>query len=448
VDDPFAGGERQHKSWRDLPPTPPLVWPTAPAYATAAGTIAQSGASTSRRPRRGLVVGTGLLLGAFVLVGTGLLTVGDDLSALLRPLAAAADPDAPGNDPDAGNGGAGVPSDEPLAETASKILPSVVQIEAGGAMGSGFVAAEGGLILTASHVVGRSETVTLRLHDGSSISGTVVATDRSIDTAVIRAEQDDLPALELGALQDVQVGEMTIAVGSPFGFSQTVTTGIVSALGRTVPTPMGELHDLIQTDAAINSGNSGGPLADREGRAIGINTAIASASGGSDGIGFAVPVDQARSILDKVVDGSWDPADNDPADGMDPLGGLFDQFFGPDGMDGLEDLFGRGLEDLFGLDPNAPQGPQGPNGGTDPMDQLMQRLLDELFRGLVPTPEEEPAPAPDPTPAPDSDDQTGDALDQLMEGLLDELLGGLDPNSLLDPFAPDAGSGDQGATTP
>ncbi len=88
---------------------------------------------------------------------------------------------------------------------------------------------------------------------------------------------------------------MTIAIGSPFGLSQTVTTGIVSALGRTVPTPMGELHNLIQTDAAINSGNSGGPLIDGEGRAIGINTAIASASGGSDGIGFAVPVDQAAA---------------------------------------------------------------------------------------------------------------------------------------------------------
>ena len=105
---------------------------------------------------------------------------------------------------------------------------------------------------------------------------------------------------------------------------------------------MGELHDLIQTDAAINSGNSGGPLIDREGRAIGINTAIASASGGSDGVGFAVPIDQARQILDKVKDGTWKPEDNNPADSMDPLGGLFDQFLGPNGLDGLGDLFGLG----------------------------------------------------------------------------------------------------------
>ena len=193
-----------------------------------------------------------------------------------------------------------------------------------------------------------------RLQDGTTISGTVVAVDKSIDTAVIRADEGaatDLKPLALGALADVQVGEMTIAIGSPFGLSQTVTTGIVSALGRTVPTPMGELHDLIQTDAAINSGNSGGPLIDREGRAIGINTAIASASGGSDGIGFAVPVDQAAQILDKVKDGTWQPEDNNPADSMDPLGGLFDQFLGPDGLDGLGELFGLG-----------PDGSQAPGG--------------------------------------------------------------------------------------
>ena len=340
MDDPFAGDERRHKSWRDLPPTPPLVWPTTvPAFATATAGAAPSPTSAaggSGRSRRRLVVGALLLAGAVALVGTGMLAIGDRLGA---SLALAGGPGAPDKV-------AAVipPSDEPLADTAARLLPSVVQIEAGAGVGSGFVAAEGGLILTASHVVGRSDTVTLRLSDGTSVSGVVVAVDKSIDTAVIRAEEGAASGLKpfaLGALADVQVGEMTIAVGSPFGLSQTVTTGIVSALGRTVPTPMGELHDLIQTDAAINSGNSGGPLADREGRAIGINTAIASASGGSDGIGFAVPVDQATQILDKVKDGTWKAEDNDPADSMDPLGGMFDQFLGPDGLDGLRDLFGR-----------------------------------------------------------------------------------------------------------
>ena len=443
MDDPFAGDERQHMSWRDLPPTPPLVWPTtAPAFATAAvgaPAFPIPTAKVSRRPGRRLV-GTALLVGALLVVGTGLLANGNRLGALLAP-ATAGGPSGPDK-----AAAAIPPSDEPLADTASRLLPSVVQIEAGGALGSGFVAAEGGLILTASHVVGRSEAVTLRLHDGTSISGVVVAVDKSIDTAVIRAEESaasDLKPFVLGPLADVQVGEMTIAIGSPFGLSQTVTTGIVSALGRTVPTPMGELHDLIQTDAAINSGNSGGPLADREGRAIGINTAIASASGGSDGIGFAVPVDQAARILDKVKDGTWKAEDNDPADSMDPLGGLFDQFLGPDGLDGLRDLFGLG--------PDGSGTPDGPSGDPEMSDRLLRQLLDELLRELdpgapAPQPAPDPVPGPDATPAPDDQDgAAADAIDRLMQQFLDELLRGLSPDGTLDPSAPDGGTNGTGA---
>jgi S1-C subfamily serine protease len=397
-------------------------------------------AEASRRPRRRLVVSTALLVGAIVLVGTGTLATGNHLGALLAPLATTGGPAGPDK-----AAAAIPPSDEPLADTAARLLPSVVQIEAHGALGSGFVAADGGLILTASHVVGRADSVTLRLHDGTSISGAVVAVDKSIDTAVIRAEEgaaSDLKPFALGALADVQVGDMTIAVGSPFGLSQTVTTGIVSALGRTVPTPMGELHDLIQTDAAINSGNSGGPLADREGRAIGINTAIASASGGSDGIGFAVPVDQAARILDKVKDGTWKAEDNDPADSMDPLGGLFDQFLGPDGLDGLRDLFGLG--------PDGSQTPDGPSGEPDMADRLLRQLLDELLRELTPgapapQPAPDVAPGPDATPDPDgADDPAAAAIDRLMQQFLDELMQGLSPNGMSDPFTPDEGTDGQG----
>jgi putative serine protease PepD len=434
VDDPFAGDERQHKSWRDLPPTPPLVWPSTAPLATAAavaGPAAMPVGGASRRPSRRLLIGTAVLTGAILLVGTGLLATGGNLAALLAPLAAAGGPK--GEDGPA----ALVPpqSDEPLADMAERLLPSVVQIEAGGAMGSGFVAADGGLILTASHVVGTSDAVTLTLHDGTTISGTVVAVDKTIDTAVIRADAGtdlDLPPLALGPLAEVQVGEMTIAIGSPFGLSQTVTTGIVSALGRTVPTPMGELHDLIQTDAAINSGNSGGPLVDGQGRAIGINTAIASASGGSDGVGFAVPVDQAAQILERVQDGTWGPEDNNPADSMDPFGGLFDQFFGPDGLEGLEDLFGLG--------PDGLPAPDDPSGGSGLADQLLRQLLEELLRSLFP---EEAAPQPppqDPAPAPDApNDSSIDAMEQLMQELMNELFQGLSPNGFSEPFAPDSG---------
>jgi putative serine protease PepD len=424
VDDPFSGDDRQHRSWRDLPPTPPLVWPTTPQFATAAaGASPMPAAAASKRPRRRLAIGAALLVAAVVLVGTGLLATGNPIGTLLA--AAAGGPGA------AGKGGVVLPPNgEPLADMAERLLPSVVQIEADGAVGSGFVAADGGLILTASHVVGQSQTVTLRLQDGTSVSGTVVAVDKSIDTAVIQADESvtDLKPLPLGALADVQVGEMTIAIGSPFGLSQTVTTGIVSALGRTVPTPMGELHDLIQTDAAINSGNSGGPLIDGEGRAIGINTAIASNSGGSDGIGFAVPVDQAKQILDKVKDGTWKPEDNNPADGLDPLGGLFDQFLGPDG-----------LGDLFGLGPDGSQPPD--SGGSDMADQMLRQLLDEFLRQLAPDAQSAPQPAPD--PAPDgSTDPGADALDQLMQELMDELLRSLSPDESTP--APDGSTDGQG----
>jgi len=328
-----------------------------------------------------------------------------------------------------------------LAETAARLLPSVVQIEAGNAVGSGFVAADGGLILTASHVVGVSESVTLKLQDGTSVPGAVVAVDKSIDTAVVRADQSAaarLRPLVLGPLADVHVGDMTIAIGSPFGLSQTVTTGIVSALGRTVPTPVGELHDLIQTDAAINSGNSGGPLADREGKAIGINTAIASASGGSDGIGFAVPIDQARQILDKVKDGTWKAEDNDPADTTDSLGGLFDQFLGPDGMDGLRDLFGLG--------PDGSQTPEGPTGGSDLGDRMLRQMLDGLMQELERELEggaAAPQPAPETTPS-NPDDQAGAAVEGLMRQLLGELFGELSPNAIPDPSSRDGGTGSDG----
>ncbi|HEX5039406.1 MAG TPA: trypsin-like peptidase domain-containing protein [Candidatus Limnocylindria bacterium] len=419
MDDPFAGDERQHKSWRDLPPTPPLVWPTTPPFATAAAGAAGPPLPAARaaQPRRRLVIGSAVLVASILLVGTGILATGNRLSALL---ALAGGPGGPTN-----ASAVVPPTDEPLADTAARLLPSVVQIEADGAMGSGFVAADGGLILTASHVVGRSESVTLRLQDGTSISGSVVAVDKSIDTAVIQADEGaaaDLKPMALGALADVQVGEMTIAIGSPFGLSQTVTTGIVSALGRTVPTPMGDLHDLIQTDAAINSGNSGGPLADGEGRAIGINTAIASNSGGSDGIGFAVPIDQALQLLDKVKDGTWNPEDNNPADGMDPLGSLFDQFMGPDG-----------LGDLFGSGP-----------GSEMADRLLRELLDEFMRELAPAPD--PTPAPEETPPPDAlTDPGAEAIERLMQQLMDELLRGLSPDGTLDPSAPDAGGDGTGA---
>ena len=451
MDDPFAGQERQHKSWRDLPPTPPLGWPTStPVFATTAvGVEAARSLTPPRRPRRGFVIGTALAVGALVLVGTGVMAVGNQLAALQASLTTAVAPGAPEK------AAAAVPPTEPLAETAARLLPSVVQIEAGNAVGSGFVAADGGLILTASHVVGRSASVTLKLYDGTSVAGSVVAVDKSIDTAVIHADESaaaGLKPLPIGALAGVHVGDTTIAVGSPFGLSQTVTTGIVSALGRTVPTPVGELHDLIQTDAAINSGNSGGPLADREGKAIGINTAIASASGGSDGIGFAVPIDEALRILDRVKDGTWNPEDNAPADGVGPLGGMLDQFLGPDGMQRLRDLFGLGPDPLQapGGGSGGSETPNGPSNGSDMGDQMLRQLFDSFLRELqqqlgpgAQIPRSTPQPAPQ--PAPNGGDDPAAVLDGLMQELLDELFHGTSPDGMPLPPSPDGPTGGQGA---
>ena len=444
MDDPFAGDERQHKSWRDLPPTPPLVWPTtAPAFASmtaGAAALPLPAARGARRPRRRFVVGTALLVGAIALVGTGMLAIGDRLGALQSSLAMAGGPAAPDK-----AAAAIPPSDEPLADTAARLLPSVVQIEAGAGVGSGFVAAEGGLILTASHVVGGSDSVTLRLHDGTSVSGDVVAVDKSIDTAVIRAEEGaaaDLKPFVLGALADVQVGEMTIAVGSPFGLSQTVTTGIVSALGRTVPTPMGELHDLIHgcSDQLRQLGRSLW-LTGRVERSVSTPPSRAPRAAAT---ASASPCRSTRppGLLDKVKDGTWKAEDNDPADSMDPLGGMFDEFLGPDGLDGLRDLFGG---------PGGSQPPNGPSGGSDMADRMLQQMLDmfmrELQRELAPgAPAPQPAPAPETTPAPNgADDPVAGALDGLMRQFLDELRQGLNPDGTSDPFAPDQGADSQGA---
>jgi putative serine protease PepD len=424
MDDPYAGRDRPHRTWRDLPPTPPTVWPTQASgpQAPIAAAPTPTPRARRRRPSKavlGLVGVLAIAIGGLVVAGP---IIGDAIEPVLAAATGAPDDNArPGDehDPDASQTPGGSdqtdsdPSDEPLVDVAARLLPSVVQIEAGGALGSGFVAAEDGYILTASHVVGTNTTVTLRLHDGTETTATVLAVDATVDTAVLQAEQRDLPPVDLGALADVRVGQTAIAVGSPFGFSQTVTTGIISALGRTVPTPIGELHDLIQTDASINSGNSGGPLADKDGRVIGINTAIASASGGSDGVGFAVPIDDALAIIERVRSGDWTAEDDIPADNGLP---------GIPGLPGLDDLFGP--DGLFG--PNGPFGdiaPPDAGGGDGTIPQIpgLDGLLDEMFKdffGELGPIEPEPTPTPEEAPAPQDE-----LLDELMQRLLDELLG-------------------------
>jgi serine protease Do len=167
-------------------------------------------------------------------------------------------------------------------------------------LGSGVVVSSDGYILTNNHVVSGADTVKVTLADGRELNAKVIGTDEKTDVAVIKVEAKDLPALTFADSDDVQVGDRVLAVGNPFGLGQTVTTGIVSATGRGVSLGV-DYADFIQTDAAINPGNSGGALTDMQGRLIGINTAILSRTGGFQGIGFAIPADLARSVMDSLV---------------------------------------------------------------------------------------------------------------------------------------------------
>jgi S1-C subfamily serine protease len=180
----------------------------------------------------------------------------------------------------------------------------------GTATGSGFVVDKDGTILTNAHVVSGAESVTVSFSEnGDAVDAEVKGVDESTDLAVLKIDPDDvenLVAMPLGDSSQVQVGDSVVAIGNPFGFQRTVTTGIVSALQREITAPNGfQIRNVIQTDAAINPGNSGGPLLDASGRVIGINSQIATggASQGSVGIGFAVPIDTAKSLLPELREG-------------------------------------------------------------------------------------------------------------------------------------------------
>ena len=180
----------------------------------------------------------------------------------------------------------------------------------GTATGSGFVVDEDGTILTNAHVVAGAENVTVSFtEDGDAVEAEVRGVDPSTDLAVLKIDPQDVESpnpIPLGDSSEVEVGDPVVAIGNPFGFTRTVTTGIVSALQRQIEAPNGfPIRNVIQTDASINPGNSGGPLLDADGRVIGINSQIATggAGQGSVGIGFAVPINTARSLLPELREG-------------------------------------------------------------------------------------------------------------------------------------------------
>ena len=174
-----------------------------------------------------------------------------------------------------------------------------------GSVGSGFIINERGQILTNYHVVGGSDKLTVTMADKSKYEATILDKDPANDLALIQIKpKKKLTYLRLGESDNVQVGQKVLAIGNPFGLEGTLTTGIVSSLGRDIRDEQGQtLEGLMQTDAAINSGNSGGPLLDSQGNVIGINTAILNVTGGNIGIGFAMPIGRARRMLDDFAAG-------------------------------------------------------------------------------------------------------------------------------------------------
>ena len=174
------------------------------------------------------------------------------------------------------------------------------EIRRSSSLGSGVIVSAQGYILTNFHVIESADEIEVLLSDNRKVKATIVGGDPETDLAVVKIDVPDIPAIVFGRPETARVGDVVLAIGNPFGVGQTVTMGIVSALGRS-QLGINTFENFIQTDAAINPGNSGGALIDAQGQLLGINTAIYSRSGGSLGIGFAIPANMARQVMDQII---------------------------------------------------------------------------------------------------------------------------------------------------
>jgi serine protease Do len=295
-----------------VPPTPTYVPPVATAPV-----------SSSSPPRRERWTGPGPILGA-ALLSAVLASAGTfaalDLSGAFDRTSSPAGSTAPGQTQAAGGNLQPITLAESSAviDAAAKTGPAVVRITATGTsvdafrslpstgIGSGFIYDSSGWILTNRHVVTGANgqlvnTLVVDLKDGRQFNGRIYGVDTLTDLAIVKIDATGLPTASIGSSASIKVGQLAIAIGSPLGtLSNTVTSGIISATGRSIDVENERLSNLIQTDAAINPGNSGGPLIDAGGNVIGINTAVAT---DSNGIGFAIPIDIARPIMQQALAG-------------------------------------------------------------------------------------------------------------------------------------------------
>ena len=202
-------------------------------------------------------------------------------------------------------------SDEPVASVAETVAPSVVRIDTATGTGSGIIYDQNGSVVTNAHVVLGADTVEIQLADGTRATGKVLGSDPAVDIAIVQIQEDlNFRKATFATLDTIRVGQLAVAIGSPFGLEQSVTAGIVSAVNRAVPTLNVEngsrtVLEMIQTDAPINPGNSGGALVDRQGRVVGMNTLIRTDGNveGNLGVGFAIPTDTIFLVTERIANG-------------------------------------------------------------------------------------------------------------------------------------------------
>jgi putative serine protease PepD len=262
--------------------------------------------NTDRRRSNFLAALFGALVVALPLGG---LAIGGAFDPTSTPVATAPQPAPTENDaPSARSAPARSATD--VSALYERVSPGVVSVEvrsgSRGGAGSGFVLDGDGYILTNDHVVDGADSVRVRFEEGKPIAARVIGADPSTDLALLKIDPSGrkLTPLALGSSADLKVGQPAIAIGSPYRLEGTLTTGVISALGRSITAPNNfPIDNVVQTDAAINPGNSGGPLLDGRGRVVGINAQIATNSGSNDGVGFAIPIDTAKQVVPQLKSG-------------------------------------------------------------------------------------------------------------------------------------------------